>query len=98
VGTGGALNCVTATCVPATRIFARRCDPAFGPALTRIEALPDPDAGFTVAHAASEPAVQPQALFVCTVTVASPPPAGTEPAGAATLNWHGAASCDTSAC
>jgi hypothetical protein len=97
VGTG-ALNWVTVTCVPATRMSARRCEPAFGAALMRIDALPDPDAGFTVAHAASEAAVQPQALFVCTATVASPPPAGTEPAGAATLNWHGAASCDTSAC
>jgi len=101
VGTGagtGALNCVTVTRAPPTITVALRCDPVFGVALTRIEALPDPDAGVTVAHPASEAAVQAQALFVCTVTVASPPSAGTGPAGAATPNWHGAASCDTSAC
>jgi len=98
VGTGGALTCVTVTRVPATTTFALRCEPVFAEALTRIEALPDPDAGVTVAHPASEAAVQLQALFVCTVTVASPPSAGTGPTGPATLNWHGAASCDTSAC
>src|SRR5262249_50427156 len=101
VGTGagaGALSCVTMTREPATVTFALRCDPVLGGTVTRIDAFPDPDAGLSVAHDASDAAVQEQALLVCTVTVASPPSAATGAAGAATSNRHGAASCDTSAC
>jgi hypothetical protein len=76
---------MTVTRLPATVTFAARCGPAFGATLTWTEAVPDPDAGLTVAHVASDEAVQLQRPLVFTLTSALPPAPASGSDGPATL-------------
>ena len=85
-------------CADATVRLAVRCAPGLPLTTTRTDALPDPDAGLTVAQVASLAAVHPQALSVCTVTLASQAAAASGACGPDTSNRHGAGSCARSAC
>jgi len=78
--------------------FTVRCGPVFRAAVTWTDAVPDPDAGLTVAHDASDEAVQLHALFVCTVTFVFPPAPASGSAGSLTEKAQGAAACEMSAC